>query len=79
VTRHEITVADLGLDDVPIVVSLWLVEPGGKATEGEPAVELLAGCATVDLPAPADGRLEALVEEGDEVRVGDRVAVIVEA
>ncbi|OHB66837.1 MAG: hypothetical protein A2V70_03925 [Planctomycetes bacterium RBG_13_63_9] len=68
---------ELGIEDQPIVVSLWLVEQGSRVAEGEPLLEVLAGPATVDLPAPADGVLiEKLVEEDDPLVVGQRLAVI---
>ena len=65
------------MDDVPIRVSLWLVGRGARVTEGEPLLEVLAGPATVDLPAPADGILaETLVAEEDRLAVGQRLGVI---
>jgi len=75
--RHELTLPELGLDGQPIVVSLWLVERGARVREGEQVLEVLAGPATIDLPAPADGVLvDMLVEEDDVLRVGQPLAVI---
>ena len=75
--RHELELPELGIDDVPIRLSLWLVEEGALVSEGDPVVEILAGAATVDLPAPADGRLaETLASEDDELEVGQTLAVI---
>ncbi len=72
-----LTLPDLGLDDQPLRVSLWLVEPGSRVQQGDPIVEILAGATTVDLPAPADGVLaEALVDEDEAVEVGQRLAMI---
>ena len=77
VSRHEIILPDLEIDDVPIVVSLWLVEQGSRVAAGQPVVEVLAGAATVDLSAPADGILaETLVGEDEPIRVGRPLAVI---
>ena len=74
--RHLI-LPDLGLDDQPIVLSMWLVKEGARVAEGEPVVEVLAGSVTVDLPAPADGILvEKLVADGESLAVGQRLAVI---
>ena len=43
-------------------------------TEGEPLVEVLAGAATVDLPAPRDGVLaKRLVAEGAPLVIGQRL------
>jgi len=75
--RHYLTLPELGIDGGPIVVSLWLVERGSRVEAGAPVLEVLAGAATVDLPAPADGLLvETLVGEDEPLRVGQRLAVI---
>jgi len=77
VNCEDLVLPDLGLDEQPIALSLWLVKKGERVTAGEPIVEVLAGGATVDLPAPADGILaEKLVAEGDSLAVGQRLAVI---
>ena len=53
------------------------VAVGDTLTEGQTLFELETGKATVEVPAPADGVLEALtVSEGDEVAVGDVVGSI---
>jgi pyruvate/2-oxoglutarate dehydrogenase complex dihydrolipoamide acyltransferase (E2) component len=76
-SRHELTLPDLGIDDQPILLSGWLVEPGGRVAEGDPLVEILAGAATVDLPSPADGILsQTLAAEDEPLTVGQRLAVI---
>jgi len=76
-SRHELKLPDLGLDDQPVVVSLWLVKRGGRVVEGGRLLEVLAGTALVDLPAPVSGTLvETLVGADDVVRVGQRLAVI---
>jgi 2-oxoglutarate dehydrogenase E2 component (dihydrolipoamide succinyltransferase) len=68
---------DLGLDDQPIVLSMWLVKEGARVAEGDPVAEVLAGSVTVDLPAPADGILvEKLVAQGESLTVGQRLGVI---
>ena len=75
--RHNLILPDLGIDEVPIVASLWLVEPGSRVAAGDPVLEVLAGPATVDLPTPTDGVLvETLVDEDDPLIVGQRLAVI---
>jgi len=75
--RHELRLPDLGI--APVTVSLWLVEPGSEVTEGDRVVEVLAGAATVDLPAPASGVLrETLVAEEDEIVTGQVLGVIEE-
>jgi pyruvate dehydrogenase E2 component (dihydrolipoamide acetyltransferase) len=75
--RHDLCLPDLGIDDQPIVLSLWLAKEGSRVSEGAQVVEVLCGGATVDLPAPAEGVLLAkLVEEGESLTVGQRLAVI---
>jgi pyruvate/2-oxoglutarate dehydrogenase complex dihydrolipoamide acyltransferase (E2) component len=75
-SRHLI-LPDLGLDDQPIALSIWLVKEGSRVAQGEPVVEVLAGSVTVDLPAPADGVLvEKLVSDGESLAVGQRLAII---
>ena len=77
-SRHVI-LPDLGLDDQPIALSMWLVKEGQRVAQGDPVVEVLAGSVTVDLPAPADGILiEKLVADGESLAVGQRLAVIEE-
>ncbi len=75
--RYELVLPDLGLDDQPISASLWLVEEGSRVAAGDPLLEVLAGSAVVDLPAPADGLLiETIVAEDEPLRPGQRLAVI---
>lgn len=72
-----IVVPDLGIRDVPVVVSLWLVARGERVEAGDRVVELLADGVTVDLEAPVAGRLVRLrVEEDDPVAAGDVIGEI---
>src|SRR5262245_61282150 len=63
---------DLGTGpDVPIVVSYWFAAPGEWIREGERLVEVLAGPATFDVPAPVTGHLaEIRGREDDLVEAG---------
>ena len=75
--RVEITVPDLGLSDTPITISVWLSRTGSEVYEGDRVLELFAGAATVDVGAPASGRLvQQLVLEDETVVVGQIVGVI---
>jgi pyruvate/2-oxoglutarate dehydrogenase complex dihydrolipoamide acyltransferase (E2) component len=75
--RIELCLPDLGLDDQPITLSLWLVSRGARVAAGERVAEVLAGPATVDLPSPVDGVLiERLVGEDDPLAVGQPLAII---
>lgn len=58
-------------------VSYWHRMVGDNVKEGEDLVELVTDKATFNLPSPASGVLkEVAVNEGDEVRVGQVLAVI---
>jgi pyruvate/2-oxoglutarate dehydrogenase complex dihydrolipoamide acyltransferase (E2) component len=73
----HLTLPEFGLGDQPVVLTLWLVKRGSRVAEGEPLVEVLAGAATVDLPAPADGVLtEKSASAGDLLVVGQQLATI---
>jgi 2-oxoglutarate dehydrogenase E2 component (dihydrolipoamide succinyltransferase) len=77
-SRHLLVLPDLGLPDLTIVASGWLVESGSTVVEGDRLLEVLAGSVTVDLPAPASGILtEQLVSEDDELHVGQVLAIVV--
>jgi 2-oxoglutarate dehydrogenase E2 component (dihydrolipoamide succinyltransferase) len=58
-------------------ISRWLKREGDAVTEGEVIVEVEAEKANHELEAPASGVLESIVAvEGDEIRVGETLAVI---
>lgn len=77
--RHLLVLPDLGIPDQPMTLSLWLVKQGSRVAMGDPVVEILAGAATMDLPAPADGRLvQLLVAENEPVSAGQTLAVMEE-
>ncbi len=60
-----------------VIVSCWLVPLGRAVFEGDRLLELAAGEVTVDLPAPATGRLvEKLVAEGEVVAVNQVLGTI---
>ena len=73
--RARLVVPDVGVQRVPLTVSLWLVPLAATVMEGDRVVELLAGGATIDLEAPVSGRLVAqMVDEDDPVAPGDVIA-----
>ena len=56
----------------------WLKAEGDDVAKGEPLMEVETDKVTVEVEAPADGRLAALrAGEGAEVPVGEAIAVIV--
>jgi len=72
----KLRLPELGLDDQPLVLSLWLVKRGTRVAAGQSVVEVLAGPATIDIPSPVDGVLvKRLVEEDEPIRVGQPLAV----
>jgi pyruvate dehydrogenase E2 component (dihydrolipoamide acetyltransferase) len=78
--QHTLSLPDLGIDDQPVTLSVWLAKRGAKVKEGDPLVEVLCGGVTVDLPSPSDGFLtEKLVAEDETLSTGQRLAIIEEA
>ncbi len=62
---------DLGLTDILVRTSLWLVPRGSFVRQGERVLEVLAGEVTFDVVAPASGVLcEKSTEEDDILRQG---------
>jgi pyruvate/2-oxoglutarate dehydrogenase complex dihydrolipoamide acyltransferase (E2) component len=51
----DILLPELGV--APLVLSVWFADVGDLVYEGDRLVEVLAGGATFDVPAPATGRL----------------------
>jgi pyruvate/2-oxoglutarate dehydrogenase complex dihydrolipoamide acyltransferase (E2) component len=73
--RRRLTVPELGLGDVPLMLSLWLVPPGARVVAGDRVAELAAGGVTIDLEAPVSGRLvEQLADEDETVAMGAVIA-----
>ena len=55
----------------------WLKAEGEQVARGEPLVEIETDKATVEIEAPAAGRLAGIVAaEGDDVPVGQVIAVV---
>ena len=65
--RRRLTVPELGIGDVPLLLSLWLVPPGARVVAGDRVAELAAGGVTIDLEAPVSGRLVAQLADEDEL------------
>lgn len=75
--QTQLLVPELGMANTPLVLSTWLADVGSRVTQGDRLVELWAGEATIDLPAPANGVLVAkLAAEDEVVQVGQPVATI---
>lgn len=67
----EVRLPQYGMTMHEATVVQWLKRVGDTVAEGEPLVELETDKATVDVPAPAAGRL-ARIDAGP----GDTVAVL---
>lgn len=63
-------------EDAEIVFANWLVDDGAQVDEGETICELMVTKVTIEVPAPASGRLEQRAAEEDIVQVGTVIGVI---
>ena len=75
---EAVILPDLGTGpDVPIIISYWFASRGEHVWEGERLVEILAGPATFDVPAPVTGHLaEIRGREEDRVMPGSVLGLI---
>ncbi|UXN05881.1 2-oxoglutarate dehydrogenase complex dihydrolipoyllysine-residue succinyltransferase [Bartonella sp. HY761] len=75
----EIRVPTLGESVTEATIGKWYKQPGESVNADEPLVELETDKVTVDVPAPASGKLgDILVKEGDTVEVGALLGTLVE-
>jgi pyruvate/2-oxoglutarate dehydrogenase complex dihydrolipoamide acyltransferase (E2) component len=76
--RYEVTLPSLGEEtDGTATVSFWLVGEGDAVRKGDDLVELITDKASFTLPSPKKGTMvEKLVEEDEEVHVGDALCVL---
>jgi pyruvate/2-oxoglutarate dehydrogenase complex dihydrolipoamide acyltransferase (E2) component len=72
-----LTLADLDLGEVPVRACSWLAEQGARVMQGDRLLEIVVGEVTIDLEAPASGRLTRRCVGPDEViAIGQVLAVI---
>jgi 2-oxoglutarate dehydrogenase E2 component (dihydrolipoamide succinyltransferase) len=74
----EVTIPPLGESVSQGIIVSWLKKDGDLVHADESLLELETDKASVEIPAPAAGRLEIVQPEGAEVSVGTVVARIVE-
>jgi pyruvate/2-oxoglutarate dehydrogenase complex dihydrolipoamide acyltransferase (E2) component len=75
--RVELRLPNLDLPGVPITACTWHANVGDRVIEGDRLLEVLAGDAIIDLPAPATGKLlERKVQPDDALATGQVLAVI---
>ncbi|MCD5401193.1 biotin/lipoyl-binding protein [candidate division NPL-UPA2 bacterium] len=73
----EVKLPELGEEVKEATVSYWLHEEGDEVKEGEDLVEMTTDKATFNVPVPTSGILKEIsVEEGETVKVGQKLAVI---
>ena len=75
----EVSIPPLGESVTEGTIARWLKQDGDTVKADEPLFELETDKATMEIPAPAAGRLEIVEREGATVRVGTVVARIAEA
>jgi len=76
---RQVLLPELGEGITKATVSYWHFETGKDVNEGDDLVELTTDKATFNLPSPYSGILrEILVNEGDDVAVGETLAIIEE-
>jgi pyruvate/2-oxoglutarate dehydrogenase complex dihydrolipoamide acyltransferase (E2) component len=73
----ELRLPNLDLPGVSVTACSWHARTGQRVIEGDRLLEVLAGDATVDLPAPATGVLiQRHVEIDQPLEIGQVLAVI---
>lgn len=72
----EVEIPALGESITECTMGKWLQPDGAEVTADQPVCELETDKANVDLPAPAAGRLKHLKQQGDTLRIGEKVAQI---
>ena len=77
--KTELRLPDLDLPGVPIMASCWHLQVGQRVIEGDRLLEILAGDAVVDLPAPASGLLVEKNAEIDELLTAGQLLAIIQA
>ncbi|MBW2526569.1 MAG: 2-oxoglutarate dehydrogenase complex dihydrolipoyllysine-residue succinyltransferase [Deltaproteobacteria bacterium] len=73
---HEIKIPELGESVTEGVIGAWLHEDGETVAEGEPVMDLETDKVSMQVVAPASGRLFIKVEAGETVRIGQVVATV---
>ncbi len=75
-----LVVPSLGESVTEATVGSWRKSAGERVKRDEPVVELESEKATVELPAPADGVLKAILrKQGETVKVGEVLAELDES
>jgi 2-oxoglutarate dehydrogenase E2 component (dihydrolipoamide succinyltransferase) len=71
--KEDILVPSVGESITSGILTSWIKKEGEQVEEGEDLFELETDKATVAVPAPADGTLHIVIEEGQQVEIGQVV------
>lgn len=75
----KVILPELGEGIEKATISYWYFKVGDKVAEKDDLVEITTDKATFNLPSPSTGTLsEIMFHEGDNVNIGDTLAVIEE-
>src|SRR5258708_6499912 len=74
---YDVKLPDIGEGIAEGEIVRWLVKPGDAVKEDQPLVEVMTDKASVEIPSPRTGHIEALhAEEGQVVPVGTVIVSI---
>jgi len=72
-----LVLTDLDLGEIPVLACSWLADQGARVVQGDRLLEVVAGEVTIDLAAPASGRLiQRCVGPEQRLTIGQVLAVI---
>lgn len=74
--KAEVNVPSVGESITTGTIVAWLKNNGDQIKEGDILFELETDKAVLEIPSPGDGTLEILVEEDEEVDIGQTVAML---
>jgi 2-oxoglutarate dehydrogenase E2 component (dihydrolipoamide succinyltransferase) len=77
--KTQVSIPEIGESVTGGIIAAWLKGEGDEVREGEDLFELETDKATLAVPSPASGILSVTTQEGEEVTVGQVVAVIAES
>jgi 2-oxoglutarate dehydrogenase E2 component (dihydrolipoamide succinyltransferase) len=72
----EVKIPAVGESITSGLLSGWLKQNGDTVTDGEPIFALETDKISTEVPAPASGKLQIMVAAGEEVKIGQIVAMI---
>ena len=73
----EVKLPELAAGVTKAIISFWHFNEGEQVNKGDDLVEMLTDKATFNVPAPFAGKVKNIkAQEGQEVNVGDTIAII---